>query len=163
MDLFCSFFRADDRVEKENKGADCTFTIYRGEDMDFPRITLLFQKIMGFKSSSLYSNHGRKGIPYNRETNGNKKTHKLVEYLYMRIYIFLSTWKGNPFGPLSHTELIVDYWLMKTVNINRRTTKQILKVLCVYFSLLFSNANTVRTSSRKIIKMRHLRVSLNFL
>lgn len=80
----------------------------------------------------------------------------------MRIYIFLSTWKGSPFGPLSYTEVIVDYWLMKTVNINRRTIKQILKVLCVYFHLLFSNANTVRTSSRKIIKKEAFKSQFKF-
>ena len=55
----------------------------------------------------------------------------------MRIYIFLSTWKGSPFGPLSHTELIVDYWLMKTVNINRELSNRYLKYyvsIFIFFS-----------------------------
>lgn len=58
--------------------------------MAFPRITLLFFKIMGFKSSSLCSNHGREGIPYNSETNGEKKKTTInlwsiftLEYVYL--------------------------------------------------------------------------------
>lgn len=51
----------------------------------------IFQKIIGFKLSSLYSNQGGKGIPYNRETQMEKKYWNFVEveaYLHIRTYVF---------------------------------------------------------------------------
>lgn len=71
--------------------------------MSLPRITVLFQKIIGFKLSSLYSNQGGKGIPYNRETQMEKK--KIGTMLKLRHICTLEHMYSDPHeksAPLDH-------------------------------------------------------------